>query len=154
MTCAPGSCVFLIKGLLTWCRALMPALLFFAFHSLKLLGSGSSWRRGFCPSRAQYCLCTVTPRLISQPACLRRQDLFRLVKVLCAVLAASSECRVILKAVHFSSVTQSFPALWNPMDCSTPGFPVYHQLLELAQTHVHRVSDPTFSNFLLFLLSG
>ena len=31
--------------------------------------------------------------------------------------------------------------LCNPMDCSTPGFPVHHQLLELAQTHVHRVSD-------------
>ena len=29
----------------------------------------------------------------------------------------------------------------NPMDCSTPGFPVHHQLLELAQTHVHRVGD-------------
>ena len=32
-------------------------------------------------------------------------------------------------------------ALCDPMDCSTPGFPVHHQLLELAQTHVHRVSD-------------
>ena len=31
--------------------------------------------------------------------------------------------------------------LCNPMDCSTPGFPVYHQLLELAQAHVHRVGD-------------
>ena len=29
----------------------------------------------------------------------------------------------------------------NPMDCSTPGFPVHHQLLELAQTHVHHVGD-------------
>ena len=29
----------------------------------------------------------------------------------------------------------------DPMDCSTPGFPVHHQLLELIQTHVHRVSD-------------
>ena len=29
----------------------------------------------------------------------------------------------------------------HPMDCSMPGFPVYHQLLELAQTHIHRVSD-------------
>ena len=29
----------------------------------------------------------------------------------------------------------------DPMDCSTPGFPVHHQLLELAQTHVHRVGD-------------
>ena len=44
-------------------------------------------------------------------------------------------------SVQFSSVTQSCPTLCNPMDCSTPGFPVYHQLPELAQTHVHWVSD-------------
>ena len=37
------------------------------------------------------------------------------------------------------SVAQSCPVLWDPMDCSTPGFPVLHHLLELAQTHVHRV---------------
>ena len=43
--------------------------------------------------------------------------------------------------VQFSSVTQSCPTLWKPMDCSTPGFPVHHQLLELTQTHVHRVGD-------------
>ena len=41
----------------------------------------------------------------------------------------------------FSSVTQSYPTLCDPMDCSTPGFPVHHQLPELAQTHVHRVGD-------------
>ena len=40
-----------------------------------------------------------------------------------------------------SSVAQSCPTLWDPMDCSTPGFPVRHQLLELSQTQVHRVSD-------------
>ena len=39
------------------------------------------------------------------------------------------------------SVAQSCSTLCNPMDCSTPGFPVHHQLLELAQTHVHRVDD-------------
>ena len=39
----------------------------------------------------------------------------------------------------FSSVTQLCAALCNPMDCSTPGFPVYHQLPELAQTIVHWV---------------
>ena len=33
------------------------------------------------------------------------------------------------------------PTLCDPMDCRTPGFPVHHQLPELAQTHVHRVSD-------------
>ena len=39
------------------------------------------------------------------------------------------------------SVAQLCPTLCNPMDCSTPGFPVHHQLLELAQTPVHRVGD-------------
>ena len=42
-----------------------------------------------------------------------------------------------------SSVTQSCPTLCNPMNCSTPGLPVNHQHLELAQTHVHRVGDGT-----------
>ena len=43
--------------------------------------------------------------------------------------------------VQFSSVTESCLTLCNPMDCSTWGFPVHHQLPELAQTHVHRVGD-------------
>jgi len=42
---------------------------------------------------------------------------------------------------QFSSVAQSCPTLFNPMDCSTPGLPVHQQLLELIQTHVHWVSD-------------
>ena len=42
---------------------------------------------------------------------------------------------------QFSSVSQSCLILCDPMDCSTPGFPVLHQLLELAQTHVHQVGD-------------
>ena len=42
---------------------------------------------------------------------------------------------------QFSSVTQSCPTLCDPTDYSTPGFPVHHQLLKLAQTHVHRASD-------------
>ena len=43
--------------------------------------------------------------------------------------------------VQFSSVTQSCPTHCKPMDCSTLGFPVHHQLLELTQTHVHWVGD-------------
>ena len=46
-----------------------------------------------------------------------------------------------LCSVQFSSVTQSCLTLCDPMDSSMPGFPVHHQLLELAQMHVHRVSD-------------
>ena len=40
-----------------------------------------------------------------------------------------------------SSVVQLCPTLCESMDCSMPGLPVHHQLLELAQTHVHRVGD-------------
>ena len=43
--------------------------------------------------------------------------------------------------IHFSSVQSLSLTLCDPMDCSTPGFPVHHQLLEFTQTHVHRVSD-------------
>ena len=43
--------------------------------------------------------------------------------------------------VQFSSVTQSCPTLCDPMNCSMPGLPVHHQLLEFTQTHVHWVSD-------------
>ena len=42
---------------------------------------------------------------------------------------------------HFSSVSQSCLTLWDPMDCSTPGFPVHLHLWELTQTPVHRVGD-------------
>ena len=45
------------------------------------------------------------------------------------------------RLTQFSSVAQLCLTLCDPMDCSTPGFPVYHQLLELTQTHVHRLSD-------------
>ena len=59
---------------------------------------------------------------------------------------------------QFSSVAQSCPTLCDPMDCSTPGFPVHHQLPELAQTHVHRIGDaiqpshPLLSPFTYFTL--
>ena len=46
-----------------------------------------------------------------------------------------------LGTVQFSSVTQSCPTLCDPMNRSTPGLPVHHQLPEFIQTHVHQVSD-------------
>ena len=45
-----------------------------------------------------------------------------------------------LQSFPFSSIAQSCPTHCNSMDCR-PGFPIHHQLLELTQTHVHRVSD-------------
>ena len=44
-------------------------------------------------------------------------------------------------SVQFSSVTQLCPTLCDPMNHSTPGLPVHHQLPEFTQTHIHRVSD-------------
>ena len=46
-----------------------------------------------------------------------------------------------LKVFQFSSVTQSCPTLCDPMNRSSPGLPVHHQLLEFTQTHVHQVGD-------------
>ena len=48
---------------------------------------------------------------------------------------------VLFLTVQFSSVPQLCPTLCNPMNCSTPGLPIYQQLLEFTQTHVHPVSD-------------
>ena len=64
-------------------------------------------------------------RLITEP-----QDLLALFLPL-----PSQSLKLISQAylVLFSSITQSCPILWDPMDCSTPGFPVHHQLLELTQ---------------------
>ena len=44
---------------------------------------------------------------------------------------------IYMPRVQFSSVAQSWPTLCDPMNCSTPGLPVHHQLPESTQTHVH-----------------
>ena len=48
---------------------------------------------------------------------------------------------MLLKASLVSSVAKSCPTLCDPMDCSTPGFPVHHKLLQLTQTHDHCIGD-------------
>ena len=48
---------------------------------------------------------------------------------------------IYISSVQFSSVAQWCPTHCDPIDCSTPGFPVHHQLLELTQTHAHQVGD-------------
>ena len=62
----------------------------------------------------------------------------------------SRHCTMYLSSV--SSVAQSCLTLCNPMDCSMPGFPVHHQLPELAQTHIHRVGDATRCGIYLNIL--
>ena len=48
---------------------------------------------------------------------------------------------ITFSSVQFNSVTHSCPTLCDPMNHSTPGLPVHHQLLEFTQTHVHQVDD-------------
>ena len=57
--------------------------------------------------------------------------------------SSSKPCHLVLHYCfhQFSSVAQSCPTLCDPMHCCMPGFPVHHQLLELAQAHVHQVTD-------------
>ena len=50
-------------------------------------------------------------------------------------------CVLLFSSGQFSSVAQSCPTLCAPMNHSTPGLPVHHQLPEFTQTHVHRVGD-------------
>ena len=71
-----------------------------------------------------------------------------------ATLSAIVHAQDVLKEVaiifiHFSSVSQSCLTLCNPMDCSMPRFPVYHQLPELTQTHVNQVGDTIQPSHLL-----
>ena len=46
-----------------------------------------------------------------------------------------------IRNIQFSSVAQSCPTLCHPMNRSTPGLPVHHQLTEFTQTHAHRIGD-------------
>ena len=84
-----------------------------------------------------------------------------------APLRASWLDYLVFSSVKFSSVTQSCPTLCDSMDCSTSGFPVHHQLLELAQIHAHRVGDaiqpshpltspshPAFKEAVFFVVQG
>ena len=45
------------------------------------------------------------------------------------------------QSVQISSVIQSCPTLWDPVDCNTTGLPVHHQLPKFIQTHVNQVGD-------------
>ena len=58
----------------------------------------------------------------------------------CFVLAIP-EAKYSWPLIQFSSVAQLCPTLCDPMNCSTPGLPVHHQLPEFTQTHVQRVGD-------------
>ena len=82
---------------------------------------------------------------------MRRRKLLRTIQLVQALFpiicgAVSMFCSICQKeastlSLQLSSVAPSCLTICHPMDCSTPGLPVHHQLLEFTQTHVHRVSD-------------
>ena len=66
---------------------------------------------------------------------------FKIKKRVCQHIRKMKWINSSVSSVQFISVTQSCLTLCDPMNCSTPGLPVHHQLPEFTQTHVHRVSD-------------
>ena len=81
---------------------------------------------------------------------------FHAIKYVLKKLKSHGPCAEVIynpsfSSIQFSSVAQSCPTICNPMDCSTPGFPIHHQLPELAQTHIYRVGDAIQPLFLIML---
>ena len=75
-----------------------------------------------------------TPAIVSAPFCVLSLEEMKKVQ-------QGTKFYFFICSVQFSSVAQSCPTLCDPMNRSTPGLPVYYQLPEFTQTHVHRVSD-------------
>ena len=102
----------------------VPSCLGFSYH-----GHGVSLHR--CSSKARPLLLTLEEGYLLKvtPApCSCHSSTYHIVELLCST-------------VHFNSVAQSCLSLWDTMNRSTPGLPVYHQLPESTQTHVHLVGD-------------
>ena len=66
-------------------------------------------------------------------------DYFLFLSVMSICISVCLSVHPSIQKLQFSSIAQSCPTLCNPMSHSTPGLPVYHQLPEFTQTHVHRV---------------
>ena len=80
--------------------------------------------------------------MILEPKKIKSVTVFSFSPSLCQkVMRLNAMILVFFKYWVLSSVTQSCLTLCDPMDCSTPSFPVYHQLLDFTQTQIHRVSD-------------
>ena len=66
------------------------------------------------------------------------------------MIGKTEEDQFFLFTIECCSVSQLCPTLCNPMDCSTPGLPVPHYLLEFVQVHVHCMGDAISSHFQTF----
>ena len=82
-------------------------------------------------------VCTF-PKIFNSKKTLLRHIVIKLSKIKDRISEAGNKKLLTCK---FSSVAQSCPTLCHPMNHSTPGLPVHHQLLEFTQTHVDGVGD-------------
>ena len=80
---------------------------------------------GACSHKIKRCLLLERKSMMNLDSILKSRDITLPAKV------------HLVSSVQFTSVAQSCPTLCNPMNCSTPGLPVHHQLPEFTQTHVH-----------------
>ena len=105
----------------------------------------------YCPITLQYhyvyflCTRTFSCLTIIQPIKMRELALIHYYHLILRPCSSVAKCFSAIYStrvsVQFSSVAQSCPTLCDPMNRSTPGLPVHHQLSEVTETHVHRVSD-------------
>ena len=105
--------------------------------NIQFCGFHNSWnpRARWCPWRESHKTSFPEVKRVSSLKVLWNQSL------------VSGSCKMQVKIHELycccCSVTKSCLTLWDPMDCSMPGFPILHYLLEFAQTHVHWVCDAT-----------
>ena len=86
-----------------------------------------------------FCICQIYFLRITESKRMKTFKFKQLVYILSEIYYGLFLIHVITHQIR--SVAQSCPTLCDPMNCSTPGLPVHHQLLEFTQTHVHQVSD-------------
>ena len=89
------------------------------------------------------CVCYVCIKgyNINHPECYWRLNLSSLIWTIATFIVYITDKWHTKNVFCWCSVTKLCPTLWDPMDCSTPGFPALRYLMEFAQTHVHWVSD-------------
>ena len=117
-------------------------LLFFQIFFLSLFLSCLLWSYHYTYVGMLNCLSKIYKESEDMPW-IRRKYL-QIVYLINTYMRIKSSCNLFGKQIisfQFSSVAQSCRTLCDPMNHSTPGLPVHHQLPEFTQTHVHRVSD-------------
>jgi len=107
--------------------------IFLPFHTVHGVSSHEYWSGLPFPSPVDHILSELSP--MTHPSWVALQGMAH------SFIELDKAVMQVIILVQFSSVAQLCLTLCDPMNCSTPGLPVHHQLLEFTQIHVHRVGD-------------